>query len=80
MLNVIKTKIIDKNSKKYLSFPDIIKNPNIEGRLFLVYREGNSHHPTWSKLVLWKSDNNGETWNRNNDFFMLHNDGFKQGQ
>lgn len=76
MLNVIKTHIIDKNSKKYLSFPDIIKSPKSPDRLFLIYREGDNHHPLWSKLILLRSNNNGESWFQVNEFYTdIKNDG-----
>jgi len=70
MFKVLKTQIIATNSSKYLAFPDIIKSPKVDNRFFLVYREGGSHHPTYSKLVLLKSNDNGETWNWQNEFHM----------
>ncbi len=69
-MRVKKIITIDKDSKKYLSFPDIIqsiKNPN---RFFMVYRSGNGHHPTVSKLVLKKSENNGRTWKTQQEFIL----------
>ena len=68
MFRVEKSLIIEKNSKRYLSFPDIIKDPNEDNKFFLVYREGNSHHPTWSKLILKVSYDSGETWNTQHEF------------
>ena len=68
MLKVTKYKTIAKDKHTYLSFPDIIKSPVEKDRLFLIYREGNSHHPTWSKLVLQMSSDNGETWDEITEF------------
>ena len=62
MFNITKKITIKRDPKKYLSFPDIIKSPKTNNRLFLIYREGDSHHPVWSNLVLWVSNDNGETW------------------
>jgi hypothetical protein len=68
---------IDQNEEKYLSFPDIIqsiKNPN---RLFIIYREGQAHHPTESKLILKKSEDCGKTWEKIKEFPLdLENNGF----
>ena len=61
MLKITRYKTIDKDKDKYLSFPDIIKSPIKKDRLFLIHREGNSHHPTWSKLILQISNNNQNT-------------------
>ena len=60
--------IIAQNEKKYLSFPDIIKSPKADNRFFLVYREGDDHHPTWSKLVLLISEDGGDTWDTKHKF------------
>lgn len=68
MFKVEKSIIIAKNKKKYISFPDIVKSPKKDGRFFLVYREGNSHHPIWSKIILMKSDNYGKTWKNQQEF------------
>lgn len=70
MFKVKKTIEIARNSKKYLSFPDIIQNPDNPDNLFLVYREGNEHHPTWSNLVLMESKNGGEKWRKKRTFSM----------
>ena len=53
---------IDKNDKKYLSFPDIIKSVKKPNRFLMVYRSGNGHHPTSSSLVLKRSENQGRSW------------------
>jgi hypothetical protein len=77
MLKVTKYKTIAQDEDKYLSFPDIIKSPVKEDRLFLIYREGNNHHPTWSKLVLQISNNNGKTWKILEEFYRdLEKDGY----
>jgi len=68
MFKVTKTKIISKRKEKYLSFPDIIKSPKAKDRFFLVYRDGDGHHPTWSNLILMQSNNNGKTWKKKNSF------------
>jgi len=68
MFIVEETKIIAKKKNSYLSFPDIIKSKKDKNKLFLVYREGNSHHPTWSKLILLVSKNNGKTWKKKKEF------------
>ena len=68
MLKVLKYKTIAKDKHTYLSFPDIIKSPVKKDRLFLIYREGDSHHPIWSKLILQMSSNNGETWDKVAEF------------
>ena len=62
MFKIDKTYIVSKDSTKYLSFPDIIKSNISKDKLFMVYREGDCHHPIWSKLVLMVSNDNGETW------------------
>ncbi len=62
MLKLKKTITVDKDSEHYLSFPDIIrsiKNPNT---FFMVYRYGNGHHPTFSSLILKKSEDKGRSW------------------
>ncbi len=70
MFIIEKTKIIAKKKNSYLSFPDVIKSKKDKNKLFLVYREGNSHHPTWSKLVLLISKNNGTTWRKKKEFHL----------
>ncbi len=70
MFKVKKTQIISRSRKKYLSFPDIIKSPHVDKRFFMVYREGNSHHPTWSNLILMQSNNNGRTWKKKEKFHL----------
>ena len=76
MLKVTQRKTIAQDPDIYLSFPDIIKSPRKKDRLFLIYREGNNHHPTWSKLILQISDNNGKTWKILKEFYTdLEKDG-----
>lgn len=65
---------IDKNEEKYLSFPDIVKSPKDENRFFMVYRSGNGHHPTISKLVLKKSEDQGRTWKTQQEFILTIED------
>jgi hypothetical protein len=60
--------IIDQDEDKYLSFPDIIRSKKNPKTFFIVYREGNNHHPTWSNLVLMRSRNNGRTWKKFKEF------------
>ena len=62
--------IIVKKKNIYCSFPDVIKSKKTKNKLFLVYREGNSHHPTWSKLVFLVSKNNGRTWKMKKEFHL----------
>jgi len=77
MFKVDKKVTIDRDPHQYLSFPDIIKSPVTEGKMFLVYRAGDSHHPVWSKLVLWASNDNGGTWDPIGDIdSSAHVDGF----
>ena len=76
MFKVKNALIIAKNSNRYLSFPDIIQNPKNQNNLFLIYREGNKHHPTWSKLILMESRSRGEKWRRKKTFpLTLKKDG-----
>ncbi len=70
MLKVTKKITIAKDSKNYLSFPDIVKSPKKDGRFFLAYREGNGHHPTWSKIILMKSEDYGKTWEIQQEFSL----------
>ena len=53
---------IDQDEEKYLSFPDIIQSKINSNRFFLIYREGDNHHPVMSKLILKKSEDYGRTW------------------
>jgi hypothetical protein len=46
----------------YASFPDIIQLP--DGVLVCVYREAEAHHPVSSAIILARSCDHGETWNR----------------
>ena len=62
MFKVEKYEIIEQDPERYLSFPDTIQSVKDPNRLFIVYRSGNSHHPTVSKLVLIVSNDLGETW------------------
>lgn len=76
MLKVAQRKTIAQDPDIYLSFPDIIKSSVKKDRLFLIYREGDSHHPIWSKLILQISDNNGKTWRVLKEFYTdLEEDG-----
>jgi hypothetical protein len=62
MFKLKKTITIDKDEEKYLSFPDIIKNPKDPNVFFIAYRSGNGHHPTHSSLILKKSTDSGLSW------------------
>lgn len=53
---------ISTNQQKYSSFPDIVK---FNGQYICVYREGDSHHPTKSWLMMTRSSN-GENWKKRN--------------
>lgn len=60
-------KILDYNyiaekPDQYLSFPDILKSRKQLNKLFLVYRSGNNHHPTYSILHFLVSEDAGKTW------------------
>ena len=68
MFKVNKIIIIAQDEKKYLSFPDIIRSKKNLNIFFIVYREGNNHHPVWSNLVLMRSKNKGRTWERFKEF------------
>ena len=76
MFKVKEQIIIAEKSYQYLSFPDIIQsiiNPNT---YFIVYRAGDNHHPTWSDLVVQKSEDCGKTWKIIEEFHLsLHQDG-----
>ena len=61
---------IDQDEDKYLSFPDIIQSVKDKNKFFMVYRSGDGHHPTVSKLILKKSENSGETWETQQEFVL----------
>ncbi len=61
---------VDQDEDKYLSFPDIIQSIKNSDRFFMVYRSGNGHHPTISKLVLKKSEDRGRTWETQQEFIL----------
>lgn len=76
MFKVDKSIIIAKKERYYLSFPDIIQSKENSNRFFVVYREGDGHHPTKSKLFLMKSENKGNTWRTIKSFILtLKNNG-----
>ena len=54
--------IIAEDEKKYLSFPDIIQSVYNSDKFFIVYREADYHHPTYSSLHFLKSTDKGLTW------------------
>jgi len=70
MFKVKEYKIIDKRSKKYLSFPDIMQSNIDSNKFFMVYREANKHHPKWSKLIFLVSKDCGETWETRHEFSL----------
>lgn len=74
MFKLKKIITIDKDEEKYLSFPDIIKSVKNENRFFMVYRSGNGHHPTISKLILKKSEDQGRTWITQQEFVLTIED------
>ena len=77
LFKVKKRITIVKNKKNYLSFPDIIRSKKNKDHFFIVYREAGAHHPTWSKLVLTKSEDQGKTWTIQKEFILtLKEDGF----
>jgi hypothetical protein len=61
MFTVVDTKVV-KKTDAYLSFPDVIQSPKDPKQFFLVFREGDGHHPTWSNLVVMSSENHGDNW------------------
>ena len=76
MFSTISSKIILQNNS-YLSFPDIIHNPYKPRQYFIIFREGNSHHPTWSNLILMCSEDSGKKWTIIKKFSMdLEKNGF----
>lgn len=68
MFEITNTKTIAKDKKKYLSFPDIIQSPINPNKLFIVYREGDGHHPYSSALIVLESTNKGRTWKQTHKF------------
>jgi len=74
MLKLKKIITVDKDSEYYFSFPDIIKSIKNENRFFMVYRSGNGHHPTISKLILKKSEDQGRTWKTQQEFVLTIED------
>ena len=50
------------NQCVYTSFPDVIRTSG--GDLICVFRESDTHHPTMSTLVLSRSTDEGQSWNR----------------
>ena len=61
-LTVSEPQVIAYDEEVYSSFPDLIKLPN--GELWCIYREGDVHHPTISKIILLKSNDDGIHWEK----------------
>jgi hypothetical protein len=59
---VVSDKKVIMKGESYLSFPDIIKSIHSPQKYFIVFREGDSHHPVWSNLILMESQDEGKTW------------------
>lgn len=77
MLKVKKSITIAQDPDKYLSFPDIMQDEKNPDKFFIVYREGNAHHPTVSKLVLMVSKDGGEKWRIRSEFpLTMKKDGY----
>lgn len=51
--------VIDQRPGVYLSFPDVAR---VGDRLVCVYRETDSHHPKYQRLLCKTSDDLGRTW------------------
>ncbi len=62
MFEIIDNKIIKQNEEFYLSFPDIIISRKNLRKIFIIFRVGDEHHPTYSFLCLMVSEDNGKTW------------------
>jgi hypothetical protein len=59
----------------YSSFPDILRLP--DGQLWCIYREGDTHHPKESRIIIMSSQDNGAHWDKS--IFQqanLEDDGF----
>ena len=67
-MEVKKIITIDQDEDNYLSFPDIIQSELDSNVYFMVYRSGDGHHPTTSKLILKKSKNSGKKWETIKEF------------
>jgi sucrose-6-phosphate hydrolase SacC (GH32 family) len=74
MLKVKNIITVEENEDNYLSFPDIIRSAKNPNHYFMVFRSGNGHHPTISKLVLKKSENKGRTWKTIQEFILTIED------
>ena len=70
MFVVTKYNIVAQEPKKYLSFPDIIQSKVNYNQFFITYREGNRHHPKWSKLIVLESLDGGDTWEEKHSFSL----------
>jgi len=70
MFKVKKEIIIAQDEEQYISFPDIIQSIIDPDTYFIVYRTGDNHHPTWSKLVIQKSEDKGKTWKIVKEFLI----------
>ena len=76
MFKLLDINTVVKKKNEYCSFPDIIQSKKNSNKLFLVYREGTSHHPYKSSLVLMVSNNLGKDWKESKRFSLnLKKDG-----
>lgn len=63
-LDITEPVVVSYKENIYTSFPDIVRLPG--GRLFSLYREGDTHHPTESTIVFARSSDEGKTWQKEN--------------
>lgn len=70
MFLVRKKQIVYRDEDLYISFPDIIRSIYDHNKYFLVFREGDGHHPRESRLILMVSHNEGKDWEKVINFPM----------
>jgi len=61
-LEILSHKVVAQEENKYLSFPDIIQDQKDHKKIYMVYRSGDNHHPTYSNLHILVSEDEGENW------------------
>ncbi len=62
-ISVSEPKTISFDEEVYSSFPDVVRIPDTN-EIFCVFREGDTHHPSESKLILMSTDNEGAHWEK----------------